>query len=256
MKIKLLISYDGSPFGGWQKQNGGKPTIQGLLEEALEKIFKKPIPIKGSGRTDVGVHAIGQVAHFNVDYFPKTLQLTRALNSLTPKEILIKQAWEAPDEFHAIGSAEEKNYKYFILNTSTPSPFLYRYTTWYDKKLNLDALNEISSVLIGQHDFKSFQSSGTKVKTTIRTIKKAEWTLKKKNIVEFSIIGTGFLKQMVRNIVGTSLDLHKLGLNSTHMADILASRDRRQALSAAPAEGLYLYRVVYPRALDKKCRKI
>ncbi len=256
MRIRLLISYDGTPFGGWQKQKSEKPTVQGTLEQALAKLFNQKISTVGSGRTDAGVHAIGQVVHFDIPHFPKGLQLIRALNSLTPPELVIRRAWTAPDEFHALLSAEKKIYKYRIYNSPTPSAFLARYTTWVRTPLDVGQLNQICSPLLGEHDFKSFQTSGTEVPSTKRCISQIEWKQKSRFIVELTIEGSGFLKQMVRNIVGTCLDLHKKRLNDRQMEAILASRDRTQALSTAPTRGLYLYRVIYPRPLDNKCRKI
>ena len=114
MKVKLQLAYDGSPFGGWQKQKNGKATVQGELEKALSRIFNQPVNTIGSGRTDAGVHAFQQIVHFEVENIPEKLKLIRALNSLTPPEIVIHQAWQAPDEFHALLSAEKKTYKYLI----------------------------------------------------------------------------------------------------------------------------------------------
>ena len=256
MKIKLLLTYDGSPFGGWQKQKSGKPTVQGLLEQALAHLFNQEIKTIGSGRTDTGVHAFGQVVHFEVPHLPDHLSLVRALNSLTPPEIVVKAAWEAPADFHALASAIKKNYRYLILNSELPSPFRHKYTTWVRQTLVLEKLQELTQPLLGEHDFKSFQTSGTEVSTTLRTIYDMQWRRLPGDIVEFSITGSGFLKQMVRNIVGTTLDLNRKGLNFKHMEEILNSRNRSQALGAAPAQGLYLYRVEYPSPLDNKCRKL
>ncbi|MCB9027199.1 MAG: tRNA pseudouridine(38-40) synthase TruA [Bdellovibrionaceae bacterium] len=256
MKIKLLMAYDGSPFGGWQKQKRGKPTLQGKLEEALSIVFNQSINTMGSGRTDTGVHAMGQVVHFEVEKFPENLNLVRALNSLTPPEMVIKAAWEAPHDFHAVASAIKKNYRYLILNSELPSAFRHKYSTWVKHALDLQKLNQLTSPLLGEHDFKSFQTTGTEVSSTIRRIYDLQWRAKAGELVEFSITGSGFLKQMVRNIVGTALDLHRKGLNSKHMSEILASRNRTQALGTAPAQGLYLYKVEYPLPLDNKCRKL
>ncbi|MCB0355427.1 MAG: tRNA pseudouridine(38-40) synthase TruA [Bdellovibrionales bacterium] len=256
MKIKLLLAYDGSPFSGWQKQKSGKSTVQGHLEEALARSLQPNISTMGSGRTDAGVHAFGQVVHFTVSQLPQKIDLVRALNSLTPREIVVKAAWQAPDEFHAVASAVRKNYRYLILNDQLPSAFRYKYTTWVPHTLDLNQLNQLVAPLKGEHDFKSFQTSGTEVRSTIRTIEALNWRQLPGNIIEFSITGSGFLKQMVRNIVGTTLDLYRQGLTAKQMTAILAAQSRSEALGTAPAQGLYLYRVEYPTALDKKCRKI
>lgn len=256
MKIKLQISYEGTPFYGWQKQPDDRPTVQGHIEQALTKIFNQPISTIASGRTDAGVHALQQFLHFEVDSYPSSLKLVHALNSLTPEEIAVHYAWEAPDDFHALLSCQSKTYKYLILNSPLPSAFRSRFTTWVHKPLDLQRLQKITSPLKGEHDFKSFQTSGTPVPSTVRQITHIGWERRPGHIVEFSITGTGFLKQMVRNIVGTSLDLHKNQLDSEKMVEILNARDRRAALGTAPARGLYLFEVEYPSALDNKCRKI
>ena len=256
MKIKLHLTYDGSPFGGWQKQKKGKATIQGKLEEALERVFKVPISTMGSGRTDAGVHAFQQIVHFEIDKLPDKMNLVRALNSLTPHEIVVKNAWVAPDDFHALASATSKTYRYLILNSELPSAFRYKYTAWVKYSLNIEQLEKITAPLLGEHDFKSFQTSGTEVSSTTRTLTAMHWRQLPGNIVEFSVSGTGFLKQMVRNIVGTSLDLYRKGQTAQQMSSVLAARSRTEALGTAPAEGLYLYCVEYPTDLDNKCRKI
>lgn len=256
MRIKLLLSYDGTQYGGWQKQKDSKPTIQGSLEEALSKILNQPINTIGSGRTDAGVHATGQVVHFDTSSWPKGLQLVKALNSLTPNDIVTKMAWEAPADFHALASAEEKTYKYFIHNSPVPTALKHRFTAWVRHPLDIHQLNALSAPLLGEHDFKSFQTSGTDVPNTVRNILDLNWEKKERHTVVFTIRGNGFLKQMVRNIVGTLLDLHKRGESPQRLLEILAAQDRSKALSTAPANGLFLCHVKYPRALDNKCRKI
>ncbi|MCB0391297.1 MAG: tRNA pseudouridine synthase A [Bdellovibrionales bacterium] len=182
--------------------------------------------------------------------------MVRALNSLTPHEIVIKEAWQAPDDFHALASAVSKTYRYLIYNSQIPSAFRYKYSAWVKYPLDLKKLRTLTKPLLGVHDFKSFQTSGTEVSSTTRELTHINWRHLPANTVEFSVSGNGFLKQMIRNIVGTTLDLYRKGLSAEHMRAILNARSRSEALGTAPAEGLYLYRVEYPTALDKKCRKI
>lgn len=255
-KVKLLISYDGTDFEGWQRQTNGQITVQETLEIAVSRIFNERITVTASGRTDAGVHAESQVVHFVAPKDPTKMQLVRALNSLLPATVGVKKAWLAPDEFHAQRSAIGKTYIYTIHNSPTPDPLRARYTTWFKKPLNIEKLNEITKPLIGEHDFKSFQTSGTVLKTTVRTIVHAKWALVGENLVEFRITGTGFLKQMVRNIVGTCIYLLQNDLPPEEMIRILASRNRQIAKTTARPEGLRLHSVEYPTDLDNGCREI
>lgn len=255
-KVKLLISYDGTDFGGWQKQKSGKPTIQGCLEKALAQLFQEDVSVMGAGRTDAGVHANGQVAHFIAPKDPINYGLPKSLNSYTPDGIGIKAVFLAPDNFHALASAESKTYKYYIWNSPTPDALKTRYCTWVRPRLDLEHLNASSEFLLGKHDFKSFQSSGTDVQTTVREVTEARWEWQNENLALFTISGTGFLKQMVRNIVGTTLDLFHNEAPPSEILEILAKKDRRAAKKTAPPQGLQLYEVKYPTELDNKCRKL
>lgn len=256
-KLKLLLSYDGTDFGGWQRQKGGRPTIQGTLEQALSRLFDEPIKICGAGRTDAGVHAIGQVAHCWVSKDPtKYTSLLRALNGLTPSSIAIRGAWLAPQDFHAIASARFKVYKYLIHNASIPTALRARYTWWVQTPLDIKKLNAYSKILVKKQDFKSFQTAGTNPPNTVREVFKAEWKRLSPHLVEFTIVGDGFLKQMVRNIVGTQMYLFQNDRPVSDMAEILAAKDRQKAKATAPPQGLYLCSVHYPHSLDNKCRKI
>ena len=255
-KVRLLLSYDGSDFGGWQKQPKGKPTIQGVIEEALSKIMSSEIHICGSGRTDAGVHALNQNAHFWTSKRPDRFKLMRSLNSLTPDSIVLKQAWEAPHEFHAIASSVKKTYRYLIHNHPNPTALRSRYTHWERKPQNISALQQMSEFLVKKQDFKSFQNSGTEVSTTVREIYTAQWTQPEPYLLCFEISGNGFLKQMVRNIVGTQLQLLREGGSISDFEKIIQAQNRQQAGESAPPQGLYMYQVSYPSALDKRCRKI
>lgn len=268
MKIRLLISYDGTDYAGWQRQSESspdpRPTLQATLEEALGKIFNSTVRVQASGRTDAGVHAEEQTVHFAIPTDsagaaiknPEDMKIVRSLNALTPDSLAIKKAWIAPDDFHAMHSAERKTYRYAIHNSLVPDPFRVRYSYWFYKPLDLNKLNALCECLIGEHDFKSFQTSGTELKTTVRRIFAANWEKSESDLIEFRITGTGFLKQMVRNIVGTTLYLHQNGYGPGEMLRILGARDRQEAKATAAPQGLFLEKVYYPIDLDNKCREL
>lgn len=255
-KIRLTLAYDGSDFSGWQKQKGEVATVQGCLEAALKKIFGEPVRVIGSSRTDAGVHAIHQVAHFKSPRDPKKINLLKALNALTPESVVVREVLAAPDDFHAIASTERKTYKYFIFNHELPNPFRRQFTTWIPRTLDIDFLNQATGYLLGSHDFTSFQSRGSEPPSAVRRIDQADWHKRSRNLISFQITGSGFLKQMVRNIVGTALDLYFHQREASDMAKILESRSRQQAGTTAPPQGLYLWRIYYPKDLDNKCRKL
>jgi tRNA pseudouridine38-40 synthase len=256
-KIKLLISYDGTEFQGWQRQPGGA-TIQGTVENVLTQIYSEPVKVVGSGRTDAGTHAVGQVAHFVPPKpFAQEKRLVRALNSLLPDSIAVKAAWHAPDDFHALFSAKRKTYVYRIWNHPIRSALWRNRALWVPNPLALDLLSQYAKGLIGEKDFKSFQTSGTPVATTVRRIFDCSWKpLKNGPLLEFRITGNGFLKQMVRNLVGTQLYLERHRSDLSRLYDIFDAKDRQAAKATAAAHGLYLYRVEYPPALDNKCFKL
>lgn len=257
-KIRFTVSYDGTDYCGWQRQNHSRvPSICQTIEKALSRVFNENISVFSSGRTDAGVHALNQVCHFTTTKeIRKNWDLCWAVNAYLPKAIVLKDAWIAPDRFHATRSPTHKTYRYWILNRYRPSPSLARYSHWIRQPVNMDFLNESSKYIVGLHDFKSFQSVGTPIKATERRILKADWTLRRPDLLQFDITGTGFLKQMVRNIIGTQLMLERKGEPAEKMREILAKKDRNQAGPSAPAEGLFLFRVYYPSDLDNECLKI
>ncbi len=255
-RLRLHVSYDGSDFHGWQKQPHVSPTVQGTLEDTLTQIFATPVRVTGAGRTDAGVHAVEQIAHFDAPKDPHRYLLYNALQKMTPPAIAIKGLWLCPANFHALHSATHKTYRYVILNRPQPSALRSRYSWWQPTPIDINYLNDLSNLLLGTKDFSSFQTRGTKVPTTVRTIYQAEWRQPRPDILLFEITGNGFLKQMVRNIVGTLIDLHHQQMASAKLVEIINAHDRRMALSTAPPCGLHLYRVYYPQDLDNKCRKL
>lgn len=256
-RYKLVLSYDGTDTVGWQRQGHNPTSIQQCMENSLSEFYNDKITVVGSGRTDAGVHAEGQVAHFDAIPDPaRTKRLVHALNRMSPRHIVIKQGWEVPKDFHSIHSTIKKTYKYRIFNSPQPTALFHRMTDWVHWQMDVDFLNEATSHILGTHDFTSFQTSGTERKTTVRTIMYAKWTQRSASYIDFTITGSGFLKQMVRNIVGTMLDLNKRGRPANDIIKILEARDRQAAGPTAEARGLSLYRVFYPQHLDFKSHKI
>ena len=251
MKVRLLLSYKGSRFFGWQKQSH-RPTVQGEVERALFQLFQKNIPVTGSGRTDTGVHALGQTAHLELkEDRLKKIPLKSALNHHLPEDVCVLDCWKAPEKFHARFSAKKKTYLYLIWTGDSP-PVLFRELVWWKKgDLPLDKLKKMSRLIVGSGDFKSFQSSGSDVKDTIRHIYQSSWIRLSPSLYGYTITGSGFLKQMVRNLVGAYIDLLKHRNPEKSLKAILEQKDRKAALGTAPGQGLYLKKVFYPSALDR-----
>lgn len=260
-RLKFTVSYDGTDFCGWQRQNhvGAKPSLCETIQNGLEKIFDQKISLFASGRTDAGVHALNQVCHFDVNKSEaqlRGLNLSMAMQSKLPPSIRIKKTWVAPADFHSTLSPDKKTYRYWIYNSPQKSVFLDRYADWVRKPLDLEYLNSCSKLFLGSHDFKSFQSVGSDVAHTEREIFQAHWNWKTKQIAQFTITGSGFLKQMVRNIVGTQVLLERKNKAFTDVSEILRAKDRRVAGPPAPPQGLYLMKVYYPLDLDNRCREL
>jgi tRNA pseudouridine38-40 synthase len=254
-RILINLSYDGRDFYGWQKQPKLSPTVQGMLEEQLGKIFNTPIRIIGSGRTDRGAHALAQWCHADVPVDPTPLKLKRRLNKMTPDTLRVNEVFLAPKNFHAQRSSIKKKYIYRVYSAELPSPFELHYAYHLSTPIHLEILNRLSAHLCKTQDFKSFQNSGTDVETSVRTVFKAYWT-QKGRFATFHIVGDGFLRQMVRNIVGTLLWCSYQENPDECFVNIINSLNRRLAKEPAPAHGLFLIWVKYPRELDNKCRKL
>ncbi len=252
-RIRIEVSYDGTDFFGWQRLGDQEPTIQGALEESVFGLTGERVAVIGSGRTDSGVHAIAQTAHFNLKRLGKWKDLVYALNSRLPHSIRVQKAWIAPQDFHAQRSAIWKTYRYRILNRPRPSALNHRYSWWVRLPLDLDFLNQTAGLLVGSHDFASFQSAGGSVQSTHRTLFEAQWEHPKRDLFTFTVTGSGFLKQMVRNLVGTQLQLWKYRRPAHEIESILTAQDRKKAGLTAPPQGLFLVRVAYPEDLDNRC---
>jgi tRNA pseudouridine38-40 synthase len=242
--IKLLIEYDGTNYQGWQVQPKG-PTIQGMLGDKIKLITGESIQLVGSGRTDAGVHALGQVAHFKMQSQMDLSLMQRALNNLLPRDIVIQKIGEVEESFHARKHAKRKIYEYRILNRSLRSAFYRGYVWHIPQKLNLTQMKKATQSLIGEHDFSAFRTVGSSTRTTVRNVIHAEWKRGHDGLIRFEIEANGFLKQMVRSIVGTLVDVGKGKINVEEFQKILKSRDRKKAGPTAPAQGLFLKEVKY-----------
>jgi tRNA pseudouridine38-40 synthase len=263
--LKLTIAYDGTAYAGWQRQANAQ-SIQAIIEDEITAIVGAHQPLNAAGRTDAGVHAAAQVASITIDHPIACDELLRALNArLKAGDIRIRQIEEMFDRFDARIYAQTKTYRYAIWNGAAPSPFL-RHVMWHvPHRLDLDGMIEAVPALVGEHDFAAFQGRSSDVLTTVRTVLSAE--LAEMNIhtdlpialspldagaphadgrlLRFEITGTGFLRHMVRIIVGTLVDIGRGQLEVSDMARIIASRDRRRAGQTAPAHGLMLWKVNY-----------
>jgi len=242
--IKLTIEYEGTNYQGWQIQSSGQ-TIQGVIQDRLKRLTGESSQLIGSGRTDAGVHALGQVAHFKTESRMDANTFQRALNSLLPEDIVIRRAEEVEVEFHARRSARSKVYEYRILNRTT-LPAIGRQYIWYvPQKLDLDEMKKATCSLVGEHDFSAFRSVGSSIRSSVRNILRADWKRGKGGLLRFEIEATGFLKQMVRAIVGTLVEVGRGKIDAEGFRKILESRDRRKAGPTAPARGLFLKEVKY-----------
>lgn len=255
-KIKLLLEYVGTRYHGWQLQVN-QVSIQGVLESTLHKITREKIRVIGSGRTDAGVHAEGQVAHFQTSSSMKREEFLKAMNSLLPHDIVVKKVEEAKLDFHAQISATRKTYRYTILNRDYPSA-LHCLTAHYIAipVLNVTAMRKAARYLVGRKDFKSFQSSGCTAKSTLREIYRLS-IVKKDDFIRITVEGSGFLKYMVRIIVGTLIEIGWAKWPPERMKTVLKSKDRLMAGPTAPSRGLCLVKVVYgKKPAGKKSKAI
>jgi len=242
--IKLTIEYDGTHYLGWQVQPKGA-TLQGVLEEKLSFLTNEKIDLLGSGRTDAGVHALGQVAHFKTESQLDVQTIQKALNSLLPSDIVIQKVEEVDEGFHARKQSKSKTYEYRILNRNIRSAFHRGYAWHIPQMLNIGEMRKATRSLMGEHDFSSFQSVGSPKRTAVRKVTRAEWKQSRDGFLRFEIEANGFLKQMVRAIVGTLIEVGRRKITSEEFQKILDSRDRKNAGPTAPAHGLFLKEVKY-----------
>ncbi len=241
--IKLTLSYDGTDFNGWQHQKGLR-TVQGVLEDALDKIFPSYSRLVSAGRTDAGVHALGQVVNFFTPASMETGSIKRALNSLLPEDVYVRSAEDVEPAFHARFMAESKTYVYIIDTAVDMNPFIRKYALQVSGSLDIRGMEIAAGALVGEHDFSSFMGSGSSVKTVTRKVF-VSTVFVKGSRVYYIIRGSGFLRHMVRNIVGTLIKVGQAKIDPEDIVYIMNARDRTKAGPTAPPQGLYLLGVSY-----------
>ncbi len=241
--IKLIIEYDGKSFNGWQKQPT-KLNIQGEIEKAIEEITGEKVDLTASGRTDAGVHSLGQTANFKTDSQIPIEKIAKAINSKLKKSIVIKSAEEVDEKFHSRYSVKSKTYRY-IINNSENGTAIYRGLEYHiPMKLDVKKMQEAVKFFEGEHDFKGFKASGTSSKSSIRTIYKGEVKQEGERII-IEVTGNGFLYNMVRIIAGTLVDVGLEKIKPEEISEIIESKDRTKAGKTLPPHGLYLLKVEY-----------
>ena len=246
--IKLTISYDGTHFHGWQAQSSGR-TVQGVLEDAWLRLTQESIRFTASGRTDAGVHALGQVASAKTQsHFPAE-RLPLALNANLPHDLRVRTAEDAPADFCAILNSTGKTYRYLVHDDFAHNVFWRQYAWHQPRQLDREAMRRAAQILVGEHDFRAFQGSGSPRKTTVRHVRRLtidDHPTELKPLLRIEIEANGFLYNMVRNIVGTLVEVGKGRAPVEWVGEVLRSRDRIFAGPTAPPEGLALVRVDYP----------
>jgi tRNA pseudouridine38-40 synthase len=262
--FKLTVAYDGTNYFGWRVQ-ANKATVQETLEAAVEQITGRKVRLHASGRTDAGVHALGQVASFQCDTNLESAVLQKALNAVLPEDVAVLDVCEVPADFHPRYSAQRKHYRYLLYDGEAPDIFLRRYAWHYKNgRLDADAMHRAAQSLVGKHNFTSFESSGAKRKTSIRTIFSLNvrrgrageggavlhpapplTSTSSQDWITLDIIADGFLYNMVRSILGTLVEVGRGAQSKGWPAEVLLAADRRRAGPTAPPQGLFLMKVCY-----------
>ncbi|MBW2040159.1 MAG: tRNA pseudouridine(38-40) synthase TruA [Deltaproteobacteria bacterium] len=242
--IKLTIEYDGTAYHGWQVQPGLR-TIQGVMREKIAQITQGKVNLIGAGRTDAGVHALGQVTNFHTESNIDLTSLQKGLNSLLPADIVVRGAEEVEERFNARFSANSKVYEYHILNQPYPSAIWRNFAWFIPHGLDLSPMMRCGSVLVGTHDFSSFRASGDESRHSIREVLRLEIERQEGNLIVVVMEANAFLREMVRSIVGTLVDVGRGKISPAEFEEIFQAHDRRRAGMTAPAHGLFLVEVKY-----------
>jgi tRNA pseudouridine38-40 synthase len=237
VRLILTLEYDGTPFRGWAAQPG-LPTVEAALRKALAETFSAAENLAVAGRTDSGVHALGQVVSVDVDGGPPQELAAAALNPRLPDEITVVSAAEAPEGFHARHSARSRSYRYRLFTRATPSPFELRRSWWLPRPLDEEALAAAAAELVGEHDFRAFTPAQTQHEVFVRMVERAEW-IRRGDHLDFEIKAESYLRHMVRSLVGTMVDA------PAAIPGLLDGRARSEAGATAPPWGLYLVSVAY-----------
>lgn len=241
--IKLIIEYEGTNYNGWQSQKNGK-GIEDEIKRGIKELTNEDVSLIGSGRTDAGVHAYGQVANFQTQSNIPTEKFSLAINSKLPKDIVIIESEEVDEDFHSRFSAKAKTYRYLIYNSKQASALLRKRAHHVYYEIDIDIMKKAADHFIGTHDFRGFMSTGSNVKTTIRTISNIDITQNDK-LIQIDITGNGFLYNMVRIITGTLIDASIGKLEAGDIKGIIESCNRKKAGKTLPPWGLYLLKVYY-----------
>lgn len=242
--IKLLIQYEGTRYQGWQRQESSGNTIQGRLEKLLEQMCGEKIELQGSGRTDSGVHALGQVANFHTNCKMSTEEMLEYCNRYLPEDIAVVRVEDVGERFHSRLNARGKCYRYQVINSAVPDVFRRRYALEVPEKLDMEAMLMAAGLLRGEHDFKSFTSSKKGNKSTVRCVDEISIT-RSGNLLTFTFRGNGFLYHMVRILMGTLLEVGMGKRSPGSVLEILEAKDREKAGYLVPAKGLTLVEVFF-----------
>jgi tRNA pseudouridine38-40 synthase len=238
---KLIIQYDGTNYCGWQIQSNGE-SVQGVVQNTINKIVRESVNLIGAGRTDAGVHALGQTANFRTEKELDLYRFKHSLNSTLPRDIAVTSIEEADEEFHSRFDAVRRSYIYLI--SKGKSPFYDKYSWWYHGKIDCTELNRLSKSLLGENNFTAFSRKASETENKICNIREIRWKDWKDQVV-FYVESDRYLHGMVRTMVGTLLNAFKTGQNIDYLCNIINKKERESAGEAVPAKGLFLYKVKY-----------
>lgn len=242
--IRIKVAYEGARYQGWQKQETSDNTIQGKLERLFSRMCDEEIIIQGSGRTDAGVHALGQVVNFHTSSTMSTEEMLNYMNRYLPEDIAVVDIAEVLERFHSRLNAKGKRYSYRVWNSSIPNVFWRRYSHTVEKTLDIEAMKSAAAYLLGEHDFKAFTSTKKGKKSTVRRIDSID-IMKEGDLITFIFIGNGFLYHMIRILVGTLLEVGKGERSAESIPAVLESKNRENAGELVPGKGLVLEEVFY-----------
>ena len=242
--IRIKVAYEGTRYQGWQKQESSENTIQGKLELLISRMCEEEVTIQGSGRTDAGVHALGQMVNFHTNSSMSTQDMQTYMNQYLPEDIGVVEIAEVGERFHSRLNAKGKRYSYRVWNSTVPNVFLRRYAVTVPEELNLEAMREAAKYLLGEHDFKSFTSTKKGKKSTVRRIDRID-IKKEGDLITFVFEGNGFLYHMIRILVGTLLEVGMGKRRAASIPAVIEAKNREMAGALVPGKGLVLEEVFY-----------